>query len=416
MAIDLSQLRPIGRKQWTKRQWDEYDKSPNTLAIRRAIAMYEDPTNEYWEGKIEKGKWKSTISKKVNYLLARPPVVDGLQKEYDEIAQIVKETATQYLLRGSLIWIVQGNDKDLDPVPQIMNDTIAIYGDEHKENPIAFIRRYVDIELEKSTGEEKEIEYLECYYLNGDIMVRDTFCYSFTRRDRTEILDTVPLFIELGKTGDAPLYAYVGEILRAFDNILRQQDATVESNTKPLVEVRGYSGTDDADLVYAINNLSIARTDGNGGVTVHTRQMDSQSVDIYMKRLLQEYYEITCTVGKENEIAFAVSGKAMDRLFVDAENSAVELGQILEGAIRLYFEYIGKGIVDIVWNTDRPVDDTEVIASLMQSRGLLSDKTLVQMHPWVDNPDEEMERIEAEQMSGIDESLFNFNGIHEPSI
>ena len=219
------------------------------------------------------------------------------------------------------------------------------------------------------------------------------------------MLEEQPLFIELGKTGDAPLFAYVDKLLVAFDHIMRHQDKTVEKNTKPLVEVRGYSGTSDDDLAYAIDELSIARTDGNGGVTIHSRSMDSAAIDLWAKRLLQEWYEATCTVGKENELQYAVSGKAMDRLFVDMENSARELAHVLEQALKAYFEYIGYEDVDIVWNTDRPVDDASIIQAIASSRGLLSDRTLIEQHPWVDDVDEELRRLEEQNASGFNDLM-----------
>ena len=407
--IDLTKLTPFGRKQWVKRKWDEYEASLNAATIKLSLKVYGEPADEKFADTISKGKWKSTVDRKVNYLLARPPICTDHQQLIDELADFIKESAKQCILRGSLIWIVQGDGVQIEPKPLIMNNTIAVYKDEYRETAVAFIRKYVDIELEESTGAETEREYLECYYVEGDednvVAHRDTFCYSLDDRDKYEVLEEKPLFIELGKTGDAPLFAYVDKLLVAFDHIMRHQDKTVEKNTKPLVEVRGYSGTSDEDLTYAIDELSIARTDGNGGVTIHSRSMDSAAIDLWAKRLLQEWYEATCTVGKENELQYAVSGKAMDRLFVDMENSARELAHVLEQALKAYFEYIGYEDVDIVWNTDRPVDDASIIQAIVSSRGLLSDRTLIEQHPWVDDVDEELRRLEEQNTSGFNDLM-----------
>ena len=102
---------------------------------------------------------------------------------------------------------------------------------------------------------------------------------------------------------------------------------------------------------------------------------------------------------------YAVSGKAMDRLFVDMENSARELAHVLEQALKAYFEYIGYEDVDIVWNTDRPVDDASIIQAIVSSRGLLSDRTLIEQHPWVDDVDEELRRLEEQNTSGFNDLM-----------
>lgn len=399
--IDLMKLTPMGRKQWTKRKFDEYENDVLYKVIQESEKHYKEPQDEKFKDDMDKAKWKTTVDRKVNYLLARKPISTGHQEELDVLLDFIKESAIQYYLRGSLIWIVQGDGESIKPQPYVMDDTIAIYADKSKETPVAFIRKYTDIELQEETGAETKLDYYELYYGDG---LRDT--YSFTNPDRDKVgekLEQAPTFIELGKTGDAPLFAYVSGLLRGFDHILKHQDTTTEKNTDPIVEVKGYSGTQDDDLEYAVNTSKIVKTDGNGGITIHTRSLDSNSIDLWRKALLQEYYEATATVGKDNELQYAQSGKAMDRLFIDMENSAKDLAHILEEALKSYFKVIGEEDFDIVWNTDRPVDDTEIINGIAASKGILSEKTLLEQHPWVDDVDEEIKRIQEEAVDGYDD-------------
>ena len=403
--VQLSKLQPIGRKQWVSRKWNEYIDCRNTKAIERSVMHYTDPTNEEFDELIDKSSWKDTVDKKVNYLLARKPICTDHQELLDSLLNFIKEAAREFILRGSEVWIVQGNDVDIEPRPAIMKNAIAIYGDEAKQETIAYIRKRVELEVDEMTGAETKREYFELYYEAEDGWHRDTYCYTLDNADTEEVLGDASLFIQLGKTGDAPLFAYVEELLKGLNDIFKHQDTAVVKNTKPLVEVRGYTGTTDEDLAYAIEELAIARVDGNGGVAIHQRSMDSTSVDLWRKALMTKYYEATCTVGKDNELQYAVSGKAMDRLFVDMENSARELAHVLEQALVEYFRRIGYGDVGIVWNTDRPVDDASVIASIAQSKGLLSDKTLLEQHPWVDDVDEELKRLAEQNNAGFEDFL-----------
>lgn len=401
--MQISKLQPIGRKLWVSKKWQEYEIDRNTLSIKRASRMYKEPTNELFRDRLDRSKWKSTIDRKVNYLLARSPIVEEHQAILDELLEFIRETAREYLIRGSLIWIVQGDGEAAEPRPLIMNDTIAIYADEYREDTVAYIRRFAELEIDELTGAETELVYFECYYKNGEVWQRDTFSNEFPERDRTEALSGSAKFIELGSTGDAPLFAYVEGLLGAFDRLLIHQDKTVDKNTNPLVEVKGYSGTDDGDLKYAVEKLSLVKVDGTGGVTVHSRNMDSAAIDLWARRLMTEYYEATATVGKENELSYAQSGKAMDRLFIDMENSARELAEVLEKALVEYFEVLGHSDVDITWNTDRPIDDVAIISGIQGSAGLLSEHTLLEQHPWVDDVEEELRRKQAEIATGMDD-------------
>ena len=400
--VVLGEIVSIARKQWVKRKWDTYNMTACKQMIDEGVLLYTDPTHEKFKDKPSVSRWKATIDKKVSYLLARKPICSGHQDMIDNLVPFIRKTAKEYLLRGSLIWLVQPKEGATEPIPTIMYDTMAVYSDDSKEEVIAYIRQRVDIELEDQTGREVETKYLECYYEYGDQLRRDTWCYSNSLKDKEEVIEGIR-FIELGKTGDAPLYGYIKWLLEAYDHLLCHQNETTVHNTQPLTEVRGYSGTSDEDLKYALEELSIARTDGNGGVTIHTRTMDSTSIEMWAKRVLQEWSEATCIVQKENELAYAQSGRAMDRLFIDAENSAKDLAEVLEKAIQAYSIYIGEGEIDIVWNTDKPTNDSEIISSLITSKGIVSDRTLLEQHPWVDDVEEEIRRIEKENLSEIDD-------------
>lgn len=400
--MNIKDLMPIGRKQWVQRKWQDYEDSKNTQAISRSEKAYYEPTDAEFDLKIDKSKWKATVDRKVNYLLARPPLATEHQDTMDDLLSFIRESALAYTLRGSLVWIVQGDGEAIIPRPLIMNNTIAVYSDEYREEIVAFIRKYTELDVAPETGEETELSFYECYYEgDGGVWHRDTFHYDVDGKDTEETLAEAPVFIELGKTGDAPLYAYVETLLESFDRILKHQDTTVEKNTTPLVEVKGYSGTSDADLKYAVETLSLVKVDGAGGIMLHMRSMDSVAMDLWTKRLMQEYYEATSTVGKDVELQYAQSGKAMDRLFIDMENSARQLAYVLEEALISYFEVIGYEDVDVIWNTDRPVDDAEIMNGINASRGLVSDRTLLEQHPWVDDIEEELIRREQEAIGGM---------------
>ena len=400
----LYEISSFARKVWTKQKWDEYQNSLVCKIIKKSVKLYEEPQDEEFKEMLAKGKWKATVDRKVNYLLGRPPTCTNAQQQFEELASLIRDTARQLLLQGSVIWVVQG-DGGLEIKPEILNDAIFVYEDEERDVIRAVIRKYIKVNIDPASGSENEIELFECYYKNElDLMVRDTFCYSNPQYDNEEVLGNLPVFIDLAKTGTAPLFAYGDKILRAFDNTLRHQDTTTFKNTKPLVEVRGYSGTDDEDLSYAVDELSIVKTDGQGGVAIHARSMDSAAIDLWQKRLLLEWNEVMSVVGKENELQYAMSGKAMDRLFVDMENSAQELGHTIEVALKEYFSLLGKD-VEIVWNTDRPTDDASTISAVLQSKGIVSEETLLAQHPWVTDVDEELKRLEKERLQGFEDLL-----------
>lgn len=62
----------------------------------------------------------------------------------------------------------------------------------------------------------------------------------------------------------------------------------------------------------------------------------------------------------------------------------------------------GKGVfiddeVEVIFNRDNLISETEVINNIRASEGIISKKTQIEQHPWIDNVEAEMKRIKEEQ-------------------
>lgn len=53
--------------------------------------------------------------------------------------------------------------------------------------------------------------------------------------------------------------------------------------------------------------------------------------------------------------------------------------------------------VTVIFNRDILVNETEAIDNCGKSAGIISNETIVKQHPWVDDPEEELERLKAEK-------------------
>ena len=53
--------------------------------------------------------------------------------------------------------------------------------------------------------------------------------------------------------------------------------------------------------------------------------------------------------------------------------------------------------VNIIFNRDILINESEAIANCQASVGILSDETIIGMHPWIDDPQAELERLEKQR-------------------
>ena len=68
--------------------------------------------------------------------------------------------------------------------------------------------------------------------------------------------------------------------------------------------------------------------------------------------------------------------------------------------------------VTVVFNRDIMVSESSVIADIKNSVGILSAKTMVEQHPWVDDTEMEMQRMDKEKQESLD--LYGGFGQNQP--
>lgn len=59
--------------------------------------------------------------------------------------------------------------------------------------------------------------------------------------------------------------------------------------------------------------------------------------------------------------------------------------------------------VDIIFNRDMMLNEGEVIDNITKSVGIISDETLVAQHPWIDDAQAELERLDAQKQKNMEE-------------
>jgi len=90
---------------------------------------------------------------------------------------------------------------------------------------------------------------------------------------------------------------------------------------------------------------------------------------------------------------------------LDANDMETELQATFEELIwfvNAHLENTGQGSFDgeevnIIFNRDILISENDSIANCRNSVGVLSDETIVSMHPWVDDPEKEMQRLKKQK-------------------
>lgn len=90
---------------------------------------------------------------------------------------------------------------------------------------------------------------------------------------------------------------------------------------------------------------------------------------------------------------------------LDANAMETELQAAFEDLfwfVNTYLASIGEGDygdeeISVIFNRDILINESEAIDNCAKSAGIISDDTIVAMHPWVDDPAAELERLKKQK-------------------
>lgn len=286
----------------------------------------------------------------------------------------------------------------------------------------AFCRRYT-MPVINADGSETKVSTFEIYTAQK-IIIHSTAGAAFITEERSNPFGKIPvIYYET----DYPDWYDVQGLIDKLEDRVSKFDDTNDYFSSPAVKVKGKikNAPDKAEVgkFFEIEEGS----GGYGDIEYLTWDQTPESMKLEMEMLREYVYSITDTpdlsFDKLKSIG-AYSGTAMRFLFLQAIQKSANTSDIIsEGLDRrinliramlaLFDTRKARGLQDMKvtmsFNSPLPVDENELINNLIgsHSEGLISRKTAVQLHPYVEDAVQENDLLDEEIASGNSSDLTN---------
>ena len=211
---------------------------------------------------------------------------------------------------------------------------------------------------------------------------------------------------------ETPDIQFVKTLLDGYD-LSRSEAANYVEEVKNLIFVlKGYGGQDLSEFMKQINEDRAIPIDDpeEGGVDTITPTMDITALREHYEQLKRDLTEDGQSVNKDlDKFGAAPSGVALKFMYsgLDLKCNLMEAEFKIAFETLLYFvdEYLqitGKGSfenieVELVFNRDMAVNQAEQIQNCTNSKGTVSDKTIIAHHPFVSDVEEELKALEEQR-------------------
>ncbi|MGU8394906.1 phage portal protein [Clostridium perfringens] len=398
--------------------------------------------------KLAHAFYKNLVDEKVNYLLGKDYTLKSDNEEYikkldwtlgEEFLDILNELGYEASNKGiGWLHIFINEDSKLDYMVIPSEQIIPIWKDRRHRALERLIRLYdlvVYEGLEKKTVTKIELWYpdrVEYYVKDGELILLDSEKYLNVEGNIGHYLKDG----EYAAWGKIPFIAFknnriekgdINFIKSLIDNydISRSDVSNFIEEVKNLIFVlKGYEGDELGTFMDNLNYYRALILDSDGEATTLNPTMDVEAIKIHYEQLKRDINECGQGVNKDlDKFGSAPSGIALKFLYSGIDLKCNSLEVLFKKAfkellyfINIYLSESNQGSynevpVELIFNKNIKINETETITNCVNSKGVISNKTIMANHPWVQDPVAEQEQLDKEK----EEFGINFDNIPLPN-
>ena len=423
-----------------KRAWmtigNKYYRGENDILDRRLVRHTENGDIEdrsKANNRLAHSFVKNLVDEKIGYLLMKDYSLKCNNEEYIQKVKNVLGKYFQYTLtrlgyeagNKGIAWLhvyidEQGKFRTI-VIPS--EQCVPLWKDNTHTELDGMIRHYVQTVFE---GREKKqitrVEYytpteVYFYILNNDRLIPDIEQYEggpiphYRKGDEYKNWGKVPFIGWKNNHLEYPDIRFVKSLVDAYDKARSEISNFIEETKNLIYVLKGYGGENLAEFMRDLNYYRAIKIDDpeHGGVDTLTPKIDIQAAKEHCEQLKRDINEFGQGVPKDlDKFGNSPSGTSLKFLYAGLDlkcnHLEVEFKQAFNQLlyfVNVYLAENGQGNydnehVEMIFNRDITINEAETINNIVNSKGIVSDKTLIANHPWISDVEEEIKQIEKE--------------------
>lgn len=423
-----------------------YYNGENDITLRRQYAVIDDVKVEDLEkpnNKVAHGYHKILVDQKTSYMVGNPinfatddvkfleHINEHLGEKFDDdINELVKGASNK-----GREWLHPYIDEDgnFDYIVIPDEQFIPIY-EGSKQKVMQFgIRHYpITVNGKKSVKvefwDDKQVTYYikenEGYRLDPYEEVNPQFHFHYGTSEQLDGYGwgRVPFIKFKNNEEERSDLSYYKSLIDSYDKRVSDNQNSFDEMQEIITILKGYDGENLSDFMRNLKYYKAIKVSEDGGVDKLEQEIPMTSIDSHLDRLDDNIYTFGMGVNTNTDtFGNAPSGIALKFLFslLDLKASTTErkIRPSIQELLWYLAEYLGmKGegdfdykSVDMTFQYNVMMNELEQADIAQKSKGIISDKTIRQNHPWVSDIEQEEQYIEEEKEAYVDLTRVNVN-------
>lgn len=344
--------------------------------------------------------------------------------DFDAIQDILNyndvRTEDSEYLRNALIFgrAFEINYVDEDAIQRFKvldsRECIPIYSNDLNNDLLYVIRYYVA----DTVNNDQDEYYIEVY---GNKFIRkykssNAFATLSLLEEQPNYYNQVPVTVFSLNADEESVFDKVMTLQDAYNKLLSSEVDDFESFCDAYLVLKGCMA--DADDLVAMKQNRVLMMDADAEASYLTKSVSDTQIENMLKNINDTIHKIANSPDFNDEKLMAQSGIAMRYKLVGFENVSSNIVANMTKALQKRIELICSILhltgsdntwrdVHIVFTRNLPENITETAQVINQLRGIVSDKTLISLLPFIKDVDAEVEQLQEQKEANMD--MYGFN-------
>lgn len=346
------------------------------------------------------------------------------QTNIDAIQDILNyndvRTEDNELLRNALIFgksfEINYVDEDAKQRFKVLDsrECIPVYSNDLNNDLLYVIRYYVADTINNSQDEY----YIEVY---GNEFIRkykssNAFATLSLLEEKPNLYKQVPITVFNLNSDEESIFDKVMTLQDAYNKLLSSEVDDFESFCDAYLVLKGCMA--DADDLVAMKQNRVLMMDTDAEASYLTKSVSDTQIENMLKNINDTIHKISNSPDFTDEKLLAQSGIAMRYKLIGFENVASNIVANMTKALQRRIELICSILsltdgetkwrdIQIVFTRNLPQNITDTAQAINQLRGIVSDKTLISLLPFIKDVDAEVKQLQKEKEANM--SMYGFD-------
>ena len=393
------------------------------------------PNNKRIDNQYEK-----LVDQKVNYLLGKPITFRTENEEYQkhlsqifnsEFLRIIKNIGEDSINNG-IAWLYPHYDNNGDFLFRIFepSEILAIWRDD-AHTILDFVIRVFTVQ-EWTGSRLEDVEKVEVYGTNGiekygyhwGSLKYEGHENYFSAGEEEFNWDKIPMIPFKFNNIEKPLIKRVKSLQDGLNKIISTFENNLDEDPRRTILIlKNYDGQNLGEFRKNLAQLGAVKVKGDGGVESLSIEVNHENYTAILKIFKDAIIENGRGFNaKDERMSNNPNEMNIQSMYSDIELDAIGMETEYQSGfekllyfINLHLFNIGAGNfieekVEVIFNKDILINESQAIENCVKSIGILSDETIISMHPWVKDPKQELEKIKSQKEKELDDYNGAFKG------